>query len=292
MPLSLREQILGATRRLTRAHVDSPRLSAELLLMKVTGLDRVALVTRSEKTLTDLQSASFKDLVSRREAGEPVAYLLGKREFFGRDMLVTPDTLIPRPETELLVEAALEDAELAQKRAVRFADLGTGSGCIAVTLAAERPKWRGVAVDISSGALQVAQKNAQKHKTLSRLCLIQGDFSFPILSPGRFDLIVSNPPYISESEYPDLSREVRDFEPASALVPLQPGADVLDGTKDEARVIRLAERALVRGGVLLIEHGWTQAASICLLLKSNTWKNVQCYNDLAGKNRFIRAVRC
>lgn len=284
--------IAHATARLTAAGVDSPRLSAELLLAHISGRDRVRLATWPEREIDANQLDALEPLLQRREHGEPVAYLLRKKEFFGRDFIVNRHTLVPRPETELLVEAAL--AVFDRHKAVRFADLGTGSGCIALTLAAERPHWRGLAVDISAHALQVAGENAQK-LGLRGVDFVRADFTCPLLADGSFDLLVSNPPYVSRAEYVHLSCEVRNFEPEGALVPLvlhaQPLPKASDGLEHARRIIELASRALRPEGVLLMEHGYTQGAALRVLLENNTWINVHNCKDIAGLDRFVQAVR-
>ena len=173
------EWVREATRTLTEAAVDSPRLSAELILRHVCGISRVELATRPETPLTAEQLSRMSGLLRRRAEGEPAAYLIGQREFYGRDFRVTPATLIPRPETELLIETALKSCQ----GAVRFADLGTGSGCIAVTLCAERPEWRGIMADLSGRALAVACQNAARHKVRERLLPVLADFTRPLLRP-------------------------------------------------------------------------------------------------------------
>ena len=287
-PLSL--QLRAAARLLTDAGVDSPRLSSELLLCAATGLNRVQLATHPERPVSDDEAQRFAELVRRRAAGEPVAYLLGVKEFFGRDFKVTPATLVPRPETELLIEAALDASELPAGDALRFADFGTGSGCIAITLCLERPAWSGIAVDLSSEALAVARDNAMALGVRQRLNLLQADFTKPPLKPHSLDLLISNPPYISCTEYAELSPEVRLYEPALALVPGGQTNGCADGLEDERRLIDVAARLLKPGGVLLMEHGWTQAPALSLLLERHTWHKTSLNNDLSGKQRFIKAV--
>ena len=213
--LSRADWVREATRTLHEAAVDSPRLSAELILQHVCGISRVELATRPETFLSSDQLSRMTGLLRRRADGEPAAYLLGQREFYGRDFRVTPATLIPRPETEHLIEAALKGCD----GPVNFADLGTGSGCIAVTLCAERPDWRGLMVDLSGRALAVACQNAVRHDVRRRLQPVRADFTRPLLRPESLDLLVSNPPYVGKTEYEGLSAEVRDFEPVTALVP-------------------------------------------------------------------------
>lgn len=288
--------LAAATEILRSADVDSPRLSAELILGHVTKLSRVQLATWPERQILPEQAADLAALLARRAAGEPSAYLIGYREFFGRNFQVNAHTLIPRPETELLVQDALDTFNApGETAAVRFADLGTGSGCIAVTLCAERPAWRGVAVDISPDTLAVAADNAKVHGVTSRLRLLCADFTRPLLARSSLDLVVSNPPYVSTAEYRELSPEVRDFEPARALVPplsaVPSGKTESNGLEHAACVVRAAAEALRPGGVLLIEHGWAQGAAVRVLLENNMWENTCTCSDLAGLDRFVRAKR-
>lgn len=297
------EWVREATRTLTEAAVDSPRLSAELILRHVCGISRVELATRPETPLTADQLSRMSGLLRRRAEGEPAAYLIGQREFYGRDFRVTPATLIPRPETELLIETALKSCQ----GPVRFADLGTGSGCIAVTLCAERPEWRGIMADLSGRALAVACQNAARHKVRERLLPVRADFTRPLLRPASLDLLVSNPPYVGQREYEGLSAEVRDFEPVTALVPgfvdsdkipghhhhgPAPGPDTEpEGLEHLEAVAREAFTALKPGGLLLMEHGWKQGCALKVLLESHTWENVVIYQDLAGRDRLVSARR-
>lgn len=297
----------GAQRADGGVGVDSPRLSAEVLLCHALGVSRVELATRPEAPVPAPALDRLEGLLRRRAQGEPVAYLLGQREFFGHAFIVTPATLIPRPETELLVETALEALPAS---GVVFADLGTGSGCIGVTLCAERPAWRGIALESSARALPVAARNAHRHGASGRLLLARGDFLAPCLAAGRLDLVISNPPYVSLTDYASLSPEVRDFEPVTALVPLfrddggrhghhhaaqpSPREDAGNPETDTAfahlRGVALAAwSALKDGGLLLMEHGWNQGAPLCLWLARHGWETIRQYRDLAGKDRVIGA---
>lgn len=301
--LSRAEWVREATRTLAEAAVDSPRLSAELIIRHVCGISRVELATRPETPLTADQLSRMSGLLRRRAEGEPAAYLIGQREFYGRDFRVTPATLIPRPETELLVETALKSCQ----GPVRFADLGTGSGCIAVTLCAERPEWHGIMADLSGRALAVACQNAARHMVRERLLPVRADFTRPLLRPASLDLLVSNPPYVGQTEYEGLSAEVRDFEPVTALVPgfvdsdkihghhhhgpaLRPGAEP-EGLEHLEAVAREAFIALKPGGLLLMEHGWKQGEALKVWLESHRWENVVIYRDLAGRDRLVSAHR-
>lgn len=282
--MTRKEWKTDAARRL--AHTDAPALTAQLLLCHVLEIDRVALIAHSEEPIPAEAEARLEVLLERRSGGEPLAYLLGVREFYGRDFAVNRHTLIPRPETEHLIETALDffDAQGRSGDALRFLDLGTGSGCIAVTLAAERPAWRGTAVDISSGALETARKNAESNDV--SLSFLLADFTQPLpFEPASFDLVVSNPPYISEEEYAGLDAGVRDFEPRSALVPGPEGME-------HPRAVEEAARRLLRpGGLFLMEHGWLQGEACRALCHEDFWKDVHTGLDLAGRDRFLFAVR-
>lgn len=197
---------------------------------------------------------------------------------------MNPHTLIPRPETEELVEAAL--AFFSDEDELRFLDLGTGSGCIAVTLAAERPRWSGTAVDISPEALDVARRNAAANAVGGRIDFVAADFTEALpFAEHSFDLVVSNPPYISEEEYAGLDPGVRNFEPRAALVPGPEGLE-------HPRAVEAAARALLKeGGLFLMEHGWLQGDACRALCPAVYWKDIRTGRDLAGKDRFLSAVR-
>ena len=280
--MTRREWKIRATARL--AGTESPALVAGMLLCHVLGIDKVALVAHDDEPVSPRAGEELEALLLRRLAGEPVAYLLGEREFYGRDFLVNRHTLIPRPETEHLVEEALFFFQ--GKEQVRFLDLGTGSGCIAVTLAAERPSWQGTAVDVSADALEKAEANAARHGTAKRLTFLHADFTLPLpLEEGSFDLVASNPPYVSEEEYAALDAGVRNFEPRSALVPGPQGLE-------HPRAVEAAARALLKeGGLFLMEHGHLQGEACRALCPDAYWTDVRTGRDLAGKDRFLSAVR-
>lgn len=279
--MTRKEWKIRATRML--ADTEAPALTAQLLLCHVLGVDRVALVAHSEQAVPDDAGRQLELLLNRRIQGEPLAYILGFREFYGRDFQVNRHTLIPRPETEHLVEEALDFFPRPEQR-VTFVDLGTGSGCIAVTLAAERPAWQGVAVDISQGALDTARRNAASHGAALEFLL--ADFTAPLpLEASSFDLVLSNPPYISEEEYAGLDVGVRDFEPRSALVPGPEGME-------HPRVVEQAARRLLKpGGLFLMEHGWLQGEACRELCRGPFWKHVRTGRDLAGRDRYLFAER-
>jgi release factor glutamine methyltransferase len=263
------------------AGVDSPRLSAQLLVAEVLGLTRLGLSLERDLVPSAEQHDRILSLVDRRAAGEPVAYILGRREFYGLDFTVTPDVLIPRPETEHIVEAVEE--RFTSGSPFCFADLGTGSGILAVTIASLFPQSTGVAVDRSAGALGVARSNACTHGVESRLSFVLGDFTLPLLARSGFDLIVSNPPYVTESEYEEASHEVTAFEPISALVS---GRDGLDHVR--ALLPRVRD-ALRPGGVCLMEIGAGQAEQVQIITSTDypEFEDVIIIKDLAGHDRVV-----
>ncbi len=280
--MTRREWKNAAARRL--AGTDAPARTAQMLLCHALGMSREALAAHDDEALEESEEARLEDLLTRRLSGEPVAYVLGSREFYGRDFMVSPATLIPRPETEDLVDEAL--IHFPPDSSVRFADLGTGSGCIAVTLAAERLRWSGTALDVSPEALDLARANAQRHGTAERITFVQADFSLPLPLPaGSFDLVVSNPPYVSEEEYAVLDAGVRDHEPRAALVPGPTGLEL------PAAAVRRAAELLRPGGLLLMEHGWRQGETCRALCRAEEWNETGTGRDLAGRERFLRAVR-
>jgi len=242
---TLAEALHTATMRLTGS--DSPRLDAELLLAHVLGSERSHLRAYTDAELTPAQAAEFERLIGSRMLGEPIAYLTGKREFWSLELKVTPATLIPRPETELLVEQAL--ALLPPGMASDVLDLGTGSGAIALAIAKERPRCRVTAVDISSEALQVAQANARSLH-IANLEFLRGDWFAP-LAGRRFQMIASNPPYVG-TEDPHLGEGDLRFEPRQAL------SSGSDGLQDIRRIVSTASQHLPAGGHLLLEHGYSR----------------------------------
>lgn len=252
----------------------TPRLDAEVLVMHVCGLDRSGLITHGHNALTNEQQRRLEELLARRQRGEPVAYIIGTREFWSMELAVTPATLIPRPETELLVEKALE--HIPENTEWHIADLGTGSGAIALAIAKGRPRSRVIATDSSSAALEVARSNA------ARFGLINIEFRegawFAPLAGETFDVIVSNPPYIPAGD-PHLTQGDVRFEPASALVS---GADGLDAIRHLARHAR---EYLGPGGWLMFEHGWDQAAVAGELLHRYGYRDIVSLADLAGHAR-------
>ena len=296
---SIKSALTAASARLAAAEVDAPRLSAEVLLAHCLGMERAELlklgIMEPHRELDPHTVAQFLALCTRREQGEPVAYLVGHKEFFGREFGLCRHTLVPRPETELLVEKALDavragDGSLPAQGL--FADFGTGSGCIAITLALAMPGWRGIALDTSGQALEQARQNAQSFG-VGAIRFVQASFHAPPLPNRCLDLLVSNPPYVSLQEYKEISHEVRGFEPLAALVPASegmPGALRHDGFADIAAIIGQAERLLKPGGHLLFEMGHTQSELALHALALRGWSNATVHNDLAGLPRVGSAV--
>ena len=232
---------------------DSPRLDAEVLLAHVRGCPRIALYTAFDDVVDEAGRTRFRGLVKRRGEGEPVAYLVGSREFFSLALAVSPAVLIPRPETEGLVVRAIDLCRPLESP--RIADVGTGSGAIAVALAKHLPKAHLVATDISADALAVAQANVTRHALDGRIELVGCDLLDSPSAAGPFDCIVSNPPYVRADEFAGLPRDVRDHEPKSALVAGPTGVEVVE------RLVEAAESRLTKGGWLLVEIGPTTAAA-------------------------------
>lgn len=281
---TVRDILLKTEAYLRDKNVDSPRLSAQILLSKGLGTNRMGLFLDMDRPLREAELVALRPLVARRGRGEPVAYITGEREFFSMAFEVTPDVLIPRPETEMVVEEALR--LFGKESDLRFADLGTGSGCLAVTLAVQFPSSRGVALDASPAALAVARANAARHAVQDRLEFVEADFSGLEAPSGGFGLIVSNPPYVSDEEYATLSPEVACFEPKSALVPRGGGAT---GLEAYPAVVASAWKALAPGGVLMLEIGWKQGPDVKYLLEADSFgfEGVAVLPDLAGNDRVV-----
>jgi release factor glutamine methyltransferase len=264
----VRGMLAAATGRL------GERVDAELLLLHILQRPSSWLYTHADDVLEMDVQTTYAALVDRRAAGEPLAYITGRRGFWSLDLEVTPATLIPRPETELLVEQVLQ--RLPVDAACDVADLGTGSGAIALAIACERPGARVVATDASADALVVAQRNAQRHG-IANVAFMQGDWLAP-LAGRRFEVIVSNPPYIEAAD-PHLGQGDLRFEPAGALAA---GADGLD---DIRRIVRDARKHLQPGGWLLFEHGWNQGDAARQLLREAGYAEVFTARDLELRDR-------
>jgi release factor glutamine methyltransferase len=269
--------------RFATAGIESPRLDAELLLADALATDRLHLYLDHDRPLGDDELARFRDRVRRRIAREPVAYIVGRREFWSLSFKVTPAVLIPRPDTELLVETAA--ARLKTHPAPRIVDVGTGSGAIAVALARELPAARVDAVDLSEDALAVARENALALGVAERVAFRRGDL-LGEAGAGVYDLVVSNPPYVAPEAYEALMPEVRLYEPKAALVAADGGMAIV------RRLVRDAPAALRPGGLLLIEIGFDQAdRARALFADRETWEEPVVLKDLAGRDRAVLAVR-
>jgi release factor glutamine methyltransferase len=277
---SIADLIAEAAQILTRAGVPEARREAMSLVKHVTERDRTFIITHPRTTLASPDVRRLRELVERRAEGMPQQYLTGHQEFYGLDFEVTPDVLIPRPETELLVETALELLDKTSKPNL-ICDVGTGSGCIPVALLHERPTMQAVGLDISANALRVAARNAVRHSVHERLTLIASDCFAALDSRALFTMIVSNPPYIAEDALADLQREVRDYEPRIALTP---GGD---GLRIIRRLVADAPRFLKRGGHLLMEIGFDQHEAVRQLIDSQVWQLLDIHKDLQGIPRVV-----
>ena len=291
--VDVRSALKQGLAQLRAAQVPSFTLAAELLLLHVLDRDRTWLYAHPEEQLSAAESEHFFALIARRANSEPTQHLTGKQEFWGLEFEVTPDVLIPRPETEHLIEVALDRLALRELRAGRkptfggeglqIADIGTGSGCIAIALARDLPAATIYATDISSAALAVAKRNADRHSVSGHIHFVECNL-LDITTP-EFDLIVSNPPYVGRREAETLAREVRDHEPEIALYGGEEGYELY------ADLITQAAAHLKTGGLLVLELGHNSLPAVQPLLDAPTWTNVAVTNDLAGIPRIIAAER-
>jgi release factor glutamine methyltransferase len=257
---------------------DSAALDAELLLAHVLNVPRARFRSHPEDVPTEAQRSVYLELIERRARGEPLAYIVGYRDFWTLKLAVTPAVLVPRPETELLVERVLA---VCTERVAKLVDLGTGSGAVALAIASERPEWQVTATDVSSEALAVARANAHSHG-LTRVEFLHGDWFEP-LAGRRFDVVVSNPPYIGADD-PAMSSPTLRFEPRGALTPatLPATPDALSSLRT---IIQSAPPHLEPGGWVLLEHGFTQAAQVARELVERGFRHVRSHRDLAGHER-------
>lgn len=280
-------RLLQWTTDYLKAHgSDSPRLDAEVLLADSLGRQRIELYTTFDEVPGDGPRTAFRELVRRRAEGTPVAYLVGRREFYSLSFRVTPDVLIPRPETELLVIAALDAAKGFAASNLRIADVGTGSGILAVCLARHLPESHVTAIDISLAALSIAKENAEKHGVADRIEFVESDLFAAVAADRTFDIIVSNPPYVAESEIDAMAVDVRRFEPRLALVSGPRGTEVIE------RLIAQAAERLVPDGRLFIEISpMIHNATIALLNAEARLEAGPTIKDLARLPRVVQAKR-
>ena len=278
MTVSIATALLEASQFLRNAGVPEARREAGSLLSHTIKRDRTFVISHAEDLLEQPDFETFRDLVRRRGAGEPLQYIIGRQDFYGREFVVSPDVLIPRPETELLVESALDlmndDASIC--------DVGTGSGCIAITLLCERPQARCIAIDISEPALRIAKENAAALGVANRLDLVYSDcFDSVALDKRKFDLIVSNPPYVSADVVSGLQREVKDHEPMVALTPGTDGLSVI------RRLLNEGPRYLREDGFMLLEIGFDQSETVRELVDVLIWEMIDIKPDLQGIPRIV-----
>jgi len=298
-PLDVRAALRLGIAELRAANISAYTLASELLLLHVVAKERAWLYAHAEAPLSIEQQDKFLSLLARRIAGEPVQHLTGHQEFWGLDFEVNPDVLIPRPETEHLIEVTLDRLGLREVRAGRpqttngagmfLADVGTGSGCIAITLAKELPEAHFYASDISQAALTVAQRNALRHNVSDRILFAHNDLLADAKAGNRdpvfFDAVVSNPPYIGRRDADSLEREVRDHEPSQALYGGEEGYELYGA------LIAQSAAHLKPGGLLVLELGHNSLAAVQPLLAEPSWSYVSVTNDLAGIPRVIAAEK-
>jgi release factor glutamine methyltransferase len=294
--LDVRTALKNGIAQLRAVNVPSFTLAAELLLLHALGRNRTWIYSHPEEEISSLAAQQYFSLLARRAAGEPTQHLTGKQEFWGLEFEVTPDVLIPRPETEHLIEVALDRLAVRELRAGRkqtltgeglqIADIGTGSGCIAVAVAKELPGATIYASDVSPAALAVAQRNAVRHSVSNQIRFLESSLLEGVSrSPRSFDLIVSNPPYIGRREAPTLMREVRDHEPEIALYGGEEGYELY------ADLITQAAAHVKPGGLLVLELGHNSLRAVQPLLDAPNWTKVAVTNDLAGIPRVLAAER-
>jgi release factor glutamine methyltransferase len=286
--MQLREALQVGLKSLLEHDVPSANLAAELLLMHLLHQDRSFLYTHSDQALQAAQFERYMELIGERCTGKPTQYITGHQEFWGLDLEVTPAVLIPRPETEHIIEAVLDlisREDLSKKDPFRIADVGTGSGCIPIALAKELPAAQLYATDISADALEVAVRNAQCLGAAGEIEFFESDLLACLLEPeflGTFDFVVSNPPYVGHDELADVQREVRVFEPRLAW------GDLVQGEEIYARLFPQAEQLLKPGGSVVVEIGYNKQDAVLALLDEG-WQEREVRPDLAGIPRVITA---
>ncbi|GAB6179308.1 peptide chain release factor N(5)-glutamine methyltransferase [Desulfotomaculum defluvii] len=285
--MTIKEALIMGRQYLRVQQNPSANLDAQVLLSHVTGIDRTGLIIRDDQALTAAQLQHYQELLERRAQGEPVAYLIGRKEFMGMDFIVTPDVLIPRPETEVLVETALQFFHNNTDYPTLVIDVGTGSGAIAISLAALVEGLQVYAIDISEAALGVAMQNAQRMGVKERVHFQLGNLLEPVLTKleEKVSIITANLPYVPSGDIPSLMKDVRDFEPYLAL----------DGGPDGLDLYRLllpqAYSLLRLGGLLILEIGPGQGQGAQKILPPEQWQS-KVVKDLAGRERLVVAVRC
>lgn len=260
--------------------IESPRLDAELLLAHVLGVDRVRLVLEAPRHLEPNELAAYRELIQRRRKREPIAYIRGEREFYGLPMRVDRRVLVPRPDTEILVDVALERTSRVHLDG-ELLDLCTGSGCVALAFSHRRPTWRVTGIDISEDAVRVARDNAERLGAVPGVRFLVSDLDDALPDEAKFDLVTANPPYIASRELDTLDSDVREFEPRVAL---DGGADGLDTVR---RVVSVAAARLRASGVVALEVGAGQAPAVAALLESSGFSTLRKTSDYGGHERVV-----
>ena len=279
--MQLKQALSSAIERLEAADMGSPRMNAEVLLMFVLGVNRAYLYAHPERELTAEEEARYDEVLAQRATGMPSQYITGHQEFWGLDFVVTPAVLIPRPETEHLVETVLELARgIARPKLV---DVGTGSGCVALALAHELKSAAVYAVDVSADALEIAGANAARLRLDGRVHFTQSNVLEALAGVHDFDFVVSNPPYVGFGEADKVQKSVRDFEPRVAVFAGEQGLDVI------RPLIEQAHRALKPGGWLAVEIGYSMRDAVVNLLSPTMWEDVRVVPDLQGIPRVVAA---
>ena len=281
---TIAEAISEGSRLLEQADGDEARRTAGVLLAHRLGVDRTRLLTHPEEAIGEEDHQRFLQMLARRVAGEPLQYITGHQEFYRLDFLVTPAVLIPRPETDFLVERVLTLVRDTQLAAPLIVDVGTGSGCIAVTLAVELPGARIIATDISGAALQVARQNAARHGVSTHIEFYEGDLLAPLVTPGisnQVDVLASNPPYVAENQPELVQHEVREFEPHIALF------GGVDGLTFYRRLLVEAFGVVRPGGFFVCEIGYSQLGAITEMVVASRWQLVEVIHDLQGIPRTL-----
>ena len=277
--MELRKLYLKGRKSFEKNGFECPGIETKAILAKSLNVDPLEIYAHPERRVDTERTEAFEELLRRRLAGEPLAYVTGRREFYSRSFAVTPDVLVPRPETETLAELAIETA--GQMKNPRILDLGTGSGCLAVTVFLETCGCEVSASDVSTAALRVAEENARTHG--ARVRFVNSDL-LGCFAKFSFDMIISNPPYVSEAEYAELSSQIRRHEPRTALV----GGE--DGLEYIRKIAAAAGRALREGGFLLLEIGAGQARNVESIVSENGFSDVRFQTDIGGVKRVVKAT--
>jgi release factor glutamine methyltransferase len=277
--LNISEILKFAAEILRENEIEQPRREAKSLLAFALEKDQTFLIAHPEYQLNKEQEKYFGELLERRAAREPFQYITGKQEFYGLDFIVSPDVLIPRPETEIIVENAIEILDRINNP--RFCEIGVGSGCISISILNEIKTAAAIAVDISENALRIAALNAEKHSVADRLKLKMSDV-FSNVENEKFDLIVSNPPYVPETDLQELQPEVKNFEPHSALFANKDGLEIVE------KIINESPQFLRTGGFLIMEIGIEQSERVEKMISSDIWQEIRFIKDLQGIPRTLK----